>query len=96
MLDLLAVTNSIKSLSLLVFTSKSPILLEFFLRKFKEFPTPLISPKFNKVLKVAGPGKPTLTGKVTPIVSSKASHFIKGSASKKNCVTISKSNTLAL
>ena len=33
----------------------------------------------NNVLKVAGPGKPTLTGKFTPILSRKTSHFIKGS-----------------
>ena len=74
--------NNISSLDVLV--NKSETLEEFFFKKLREFPTPLISPKFNKVLKEAGPGNPTLTGKLILSFFNFSHHSIKGWALKKN------------
>ncbi len=64
--------------------SKSETLEEFFFKKFKEFPTPLIKPKLSKVLKEAGPGKPTLTGRSIFSDFSFSHQVMKGPALKKN------------
>ena len=64
--------------------SKSETLLEFFFKKFKEFPTPLINPKLSRVLKEAGPGNPTLTARSIFSNFSFSHQVIKGSALKKN------------
>ena len=75
--------NEISISSLEVFVKRSDTFEEFFFKKFIELPTPLISPKFKRVLKEAGPGKPTLTGIVIFFLVSSSHQFINGAALKK-------------